>query len=140
MTHHHISWAVIAFETVKLLKFFGLLPGALAAFGMRKLYQSWRQRHASAGWPATNATVQYARVFHEGPRSFWAEITYSYFVGEYRSGTYVRRFRREAEAEEFVREVKEKQLQVRYKDSDPEHSVILDRDLQLVVMLAPQLR
>ena len=67
-------------------------------------------------------------------------MTYSYFVGEYRVGRYVRNFRREDDADEFVRQVRDKRLQVHYKESSPDTSVILDRDLDLIVHLVPQLR
>jgi hypothetical protein len=140
MHPHHIPWGFLGFELVKLLKIFGLLPGAVAAYGIRKLYQSRRQKKAMAGWPSTHATVQYALVHKEGPRSHWTELTYSYFVGEYRSGQYIRRFRREEDAEEFARQMKDKQIQVHYTEANPEHSVILDRDVEMVALLTPQLR
>jgi len=39
-----------------------------------------------------------------------------------------------------VRQVKDKRVQVHYDASDPEKSVILDRDLELIALLAPQYR
>ncbi len=135
-----MPWEVIFFGMIKLIKAFGLIPGAIAAFGVRKLYQKWRQNKAMAGWPVTDGTILSGQVRREGPpRRFWAEITYFYFVGEYRSGTYVRRFRKEEDADAFIRQVKDKRLQVRYNDSHPDQSVILDRDLEMIVLLSPQL-
>jgi hypothetical protein len=55
MNFHHIPWGEIVFVLVKLLKIFGIIPGAIAAFGVRKLYQKWRQNKAMAGWPATDS-------------------------------------------------------------------------------------
>ena len=136
----HYSWNWIIFFTIKLLKTFGLLPGAIAAFWARKLYQKQKQKRAVDGWPTTEATIQIGRVHQEGPRNYWAEITYSYFVGEYRSGTYVRHFRKEEQADDFVRMLKDKRIQLRYKESDPDNSVILDRDLELVGLLVPEFR
>lgn len=135
----HVPWDVFFLGTIKLLKTFGLIPGAIAAFGLRKLYQKQRQKRAIAGWPSTEATVQSGGVHKERVMRYWAEITYSYFVGEYRSGTYVRRFRREEHAEDFVRQLKDKRIQVRYRDSDPDSSVILDRDIEMIALLTPQL-
>jgi hypothetical protein len=40
----------------------------------------------------------------------------------------------------FVRQVREKQLPVHYKQSKPETSVILDRDLEMIVLMVPQFR
>jgi Protein of unknown function (DUF3592) len=132
-------WGYLVAVVVKLLAKFGLIPGTLAAFGIKKFWQKQRQKRAMDGWPTTEATIQIGRVHQEG-RRYWAEITYSYFVGEYRSGTYIRNFRSEADAADFVRELKDRRLQVRYKEANPENSVILDRDLELIGLLAPQLR
>jgi hypothetical protein len=65
------------------------------------------------------------------------ELTYSYFVDEYRSGTHVHRFKKEEDADNFLSQIKDKRIQVRYDPAKPDESVILDRDLEMVVMLAP---
>ncbi len=139
MNFHHIPWGEIVFVLVKLLKMGGIIPGALAAFGVRKLYQKWRQNKAVAGWPATDGTIQSGKVHKQGMR-YWVELTYTYYVGEYRSGKHVHHFRREEEADEFARQVKDKHVQVHYEASNPDKSVILDRDLELIALLAPQYR
>jgi hypothetical protein len=139
MSSHHIPWEALIFGLLKLLKVFGLIPGAIAAFGIRKLYQKWRQNKAISGWPATDATIQNGSVHKEGWR-VWVELTYTYYVGEYRTGTHVHKFRREEQADEFVRQVKDKRVHVHYDSNHPEKSVILDRDLELVAMLAPTYR
>ena len=123
----------------KLLKTFGILGGAAVAFWMRRMVQKRLQKRAMEGWPATDATIQWGKVHSESGR-YWAEVTYSYFVGEYRSGQYVRGFRREEEAEEFIRQLKDKRTRVHYKEADPNKAVILDRDIELIVLLEPQLR
>lgn len=140
MEIQHLNWGPILVGAFKLLKGFGLLPGAIAAIGVRKLYQKWRQRQAIAGWPATGATIQSGVVHQKGARSHWAEITYSYYVGEYRAGHYVRHFRKEEQASEFIRQLKDKRIQVRYNDADPDKSVILERDLEMVALLQPEMR
>ena len=90
---HHIPWGALFLTLLHLLKAFGLIPGALAAFGVRKFYQKWRQNKAMSGWPATDATIQNGKVHKDGWR-VWVELTYTYYVGEYRSGTHVHKFRR----------------------------------------------
>lgn len=140
MQHHFGAWSIVLLELVKVLKFFGLIPGALAAYGMRRLHQKRRQAKAMDGWPMTDARILNGRVHKEGLRRFWVELTYSYFVGEYRAGKYVHRFRREEEAEEFIRQVKDKIVDVHYESSDPDCSVILDRDIELITLLSPQYR
>ena len=68
-----MPWEVIFFGMIKLIKAFGLIPGAIAAFGVRKLYQKWRQNKAMAGWPVTDGTILSGRVHREGRRRYWAE-------------------------------------------------------------------
>jgi Protein of unknown function (DUF3592) len=139
MNFHHVPWGPILLGAVKLLKVFGFLPGALAAFGVRRLYQKWRQNKAISGWPATEATILSGQLHQEGLGRIWVELAYSYYAAEYRSGTYIRRFRKEEEADEFIRQARDKRIQVHYDNSNPDRSVILDRDLELAVLLVPQL-
>lgn len=138
MHWHRWPWGLIFIELVKLLKVFGLIPGAFAAAGVRKLYQKRRQKKAMEGWPATDATIQSGHVRKEGMRSYWAELRYTYYVGEYRTGTYVRHFRREELADDFVCQLKDKRVHVHYDGANPDKSVILDRDVEMVAMLAPE--
>lgn len=137
LMHPHIPWELIVASAVKLLKIFGIIPGAVAAMGVRRIIQKRLQQKAMEGWPATDARIQSASVHREG-RRHWVEITYSYYVGEYRAGTYVRAFKREQQADDFVRQMKEKAVRTHYNESDPDRSVILDRDIEMIVLLAPQ--
>ena len=73
-----------------------------------------------------------------GIRSYWATLNYTYYVGEYRLGTYVRHFRREELADDFVRQLKDKRIHVHYNGANPDKSVILDRDVEMIAMLAPE--
>jgi hypothetical protein len=76
----HFPWGLMLPWIITLLKVFGIIPGAIAANWLRKLYQRRRQSRAMEGWPSTEATIQSGRVQSEGTRH-WAEITYTYFVG-----------------------------------------------------------
>ena len=142
MQVYDIDWRLVALFILKLLKTFGLIPGAMAAYGARKLFQKWRQKRAIDGWPSAEARILWGTVHSERPRRIWAEITYSYYVGEYRSGTYLRVFRHEEDADGFVRQINDKKLQIRYKESNPETSTILECDLQMIapMSLRPHLR
>jgi len=139
MHSSHIPWGPILALAFKLLAKFGLIPGTMAAYGIRHLYQRWRQKRAMESWPAVEARILWGTVERESTRRVWAHITYTYFVGEYRSGSYIRGFRREEDADEFVRQIKDKKLQIRHDPADPDKSVILDRDIEMIAMLAPQL-
>jgi len=136
MDWRHIPWHLLPLA-LKLLAKFGLIPGAAVGLGAKKLYQKRRQNKAFVGWPSTEARIQYGKVTSDGPRQHWVELTYSYFVDEYRSGTHVHRFKRDEEADEFLRQIKDKRLQVRYNPAKPDESVILDRDLEMVALLTP---
>jgi len=140
MDPEHIPWHLVLPLAIKILAKFGLIPGAAAGYGVRKLYQKGRQNRAFVGWPSIEATVQFGTVHSEGTRQFWVELTYTYFVEEYRSGTHIHRFRKEDEADEFLRQIKDRRLQVRYNPAKPDESVILDRDLEMVALLVPQIR
>jgi hypothetical protein len=137
MNFHHIPWEPIVFGFLKLLKAFGLIPGAMAAYWLRRVYQKRRQNKAIAGWPATDGTIYGGKIHTEGSRH-WVELTYTYYVEEYRSGQHVHRFRRKSQAEEFLRQVKSQHVPVHYDVTDPDKSVILDRDLEVIALLAPQ--
>jgi hypothetical protein len=137
MDLRHIPWHIIIAAAIKLLAKFGLIPGAAVGYGVKKLYQKRRQNRASSGWPSTDATVQSGQVHKQGPRQYWVDLTYTYFVEEYRSGKHVHRFRNEEEAEDFLRQIKDKRIQIRYNPARPDESAILDRDLEMVAMLSP---
>jgi hypothetical protein len=138
MNLHSIPWHLVLPLAIKLLAKFGLIPGVAAGYWIKRLYQRRRQNKAFAGWPSTEARIQYGKVQSDGPKQFWVELTYTYFIGEYRSGMHVHRFRKSDDADEFLHQVKDKKVQARYNPSNPDESVILDRDLEMVALLEPQ--
>ena len=140
MNSDSIHLTTLVALAIKLLAKFGLIPGFVAAFGVQKIRQKYRQRKAVEGWPSTDATIQWCKVHKEGVRNYWVEVTYSYYVGEYQSGTYVKTFKKEQQAEDFASQLKDKRIRIHYKQEDPSNSVILDRELEMVALLAPQLR
>jgi Protein of unknown function (DUF3592) len=140
MHPNQIPWHVIVLGLLKILKAFGLIPGIGAAYWLRRFYQKWRQTRASEGWPSVDATILSAETHGEGKRNFVAEVTYSYFVDEYRTGKYLRHFRKDEDAFEFARQIRDKRIHIHYDPRKPDRSVILDRDIELVVLLVPQLR
>src|SRR5215469_10801531 len=134
--HAHYSWDPMIVLAVKLLAVFGLIPGAMAAFWLRRSIQKRSQIKATEGWPAADAQVfGRGKVRREG-RRYWAEIDYTYYVGEYRSGKYVRSFESEYQACQFVVLLRDQTVRVHYKQDDPNTSVILDRDLETTLQVA----
>jgi hypothetical protein len=134
------SWHLILLTLLKFLKGFGIIPGLGAAYWLPRFFQKWRQGKAMEGWPSVDATILNAEAHGQGKRNFVAEVTYSYFVDEYRTGKYLRHFRRDEDAYEFVRQIRDKRIHVHYDPTNPNRSVILDRDIELVVLLVAQLR
>jgi len=134
--HWNLPWHFLPL-LLKLLAKFGLIPGAALGYGIKKWKQKRRQDRAQVDWLSTDATVQGGTVKKHGPRQYWVELTYSYFAGEYRTGTHVHRFHKQEEADEFLRQIKDKRMQVRYNPGKPAESAILDRDIEMVVLLTP---
>ena len=135
----HLPWHSLLFIALKLLKTFGIIPGTLGALWARKQYQKWRQNRAMAGWQTTEALIQSGMIHEHGPRRFWVELTYSYFVAEYRAGKHIHHFRKEEDADEFIRQTKGRRIQLLYNPNKPDDSVILDRDLEMLGVLVPGL-
>ena len=105
-----------------------VLPLAVAA-GAGVRY--WIRTRQAVSWPSTQGTVQGARAGRsEKGRGGWAcVLTYSYVAnGEYYSGSYSIRARKEQQAEELAVQWKGRSLAVRYSPSDHEISVLLKDD------------
>jgi hypothetical protein len=98
-------------------------------FGRRKFQQSMQK--TAVGWPSAEATIQWAKVerIPQSPR-FVLNLTYTYFVGEFRAGDFAQEFRKEGEADAFANGMRGRRLQVRYKESDPDISIIDRRNIE----------
>jgi hypothetical protein len=139
MSASHVPWEPVVALALKIAAKFGLIPGAAAGMGVRKLYQKRRQRKAMESWPAVEARIGGGTVRSEGYRTQWAEVTYTYFIDEYRLGRYVRKFKTEAAAEDFVAQIKDIKIQARYNPANPDESVILEHDIEMRVLSVPQI-
>ena len=102
-------------------------------------WQKRRRENIAQGWPSVQGVVVSAKV-HPLPKTkhFHAILQYTFFVDEYRTGKYVHEFSNEDEADEFVRQLKDKRLQIRYKQSNPDKSVLEQSVVEQHVMLAPR--
>ena len=95
-------------------------------YGRRKFQESLQK--TSVGWPSADGTIQWAKVERiPGTLRFVVNLTYTYFVNGYRAGDFAQEFRREQKAWDFSHRMKGRRIQIRYKKSDPEIS-ILDRN------------
>jgi hypothetical protein len=108
--------------------FFFLSIGALAIL-FHRYWQKLREDRA-AGWPSASGVVQSATV--KARNGYWVEISYCYYAMlQYRYGKCVRHFRKKDAAEEFAAALRGYGLQVRYREDDPDVSVVMQRDLEL---------
>jgi hypothetical protein len=57
-------------------------------------------------------------------------VQYTYFVEEYRLGQYIHEFAKESDAENFARQIRNQRVQIRYKQSNPNKSVLEQRVLE----------
>jgi Protein of unknown function (DUF3592) len=120
----HYLWR--ALRPFEYLYSFGF--GAIVV-AFRKYWQRVKENRAS-GWPSADAVIQSATVRkHEG---YNVELSYRYYVGqEYRYGKYRRHFRKKEPAEMFAESVRGRSLPVRYREDNPNVSVLIERDLEL---------
>lgn len=125
---HHLAPLVGAFHY-----FIAFIVGG-AAVAIRKYIQRVRENKA-AMWPSADGQVQTATVKKQQQGS-WVEISYRYYARqEYRFGKYRRHFARKAAAEAFADAIRGRNIQVRYRDDNPNESVVLEQDLQMTGVL-----
>lgn len=116
----------------KLLSNLHLVVVPLVGAGLAVL-QRFRQRmreNRAAAWPSSEAVVQSVDI--QKRHGNWVTIRYRYYARqEYRYGSYRRRFGKMAAAQSFADAARGRTFQVRFNESDPNTSVLMERDLQL---------
>jgi hypothetical protein len=110
--------------------------------GWSSIYvRRWRKsrtENAAQGWPSVEGRIQSGAVKPIPKTSqFHASLQYTYFIGEYRTGKYEHDFPNEADADNFVRQMKDKRVQIRYKESNPDKSVLEQRTIEQYILLSP---
>jgi Protein of unknown function (DUF3592) len=123
---------------IPLLKWpLSFLAGWSAIF-IRK-WQKTRDENAAQGWPSIEGRIigsVASRV--EKTTRFMVTLEYSFFLEEYHYGKYIHDFSSESDANEFARTMKDKRVQIRYKQSNPEKSVLEQSTIEQHIMLAPR--
>jgi hypothetical protein len=117
---------------------------ALLAGGWLLSSWRWLQRRRAAGWPIADGRIESTEVtkpnfsFTTKRGYYVAQLGYSYSVaGKIHSGLYKREFPTELAAEDFVRDLKEKSVAVRYSPSTPSRSMVLEPDIEAVLQNRP---
>jgi hypothetical protein len=112
----------------------------IAAWGALFI-RRWLKRHrerVAQSWPLVEGVILNGAVTRIRRTShFHATLNYTYFVGEYRTGKYIHEFAKEADADAFVRIMKDKRVHIRYKQSNPNKTVLEQSVVEQHAMLAP---
>jgi len=127
--------------TVRLCKsIFRGVSYFIAAWGALFI-RRWLKRHrerVAQSWPLVEGVILNGAVTRIRRTShFHATLNYTYFVGEYRTGKYIHEFAKEADADAFVRIMKDKRVHIRYKQSNPNKTVLEQSVVEQQAMLAP---
>jgi hypothetical protein len=106
------------------------------------LFRRWRKsrdENMAQGWPSVEGVIVSGKV-SPIPKTSRSHVVlqYTYFVGEYRTGEYLHDFASESEADDFVRQMKDKRVQIRYDQSSPNKSVLQQSVVEQHVLLAPR--
>jgi Protein of unknown function (DUF3592) len=101
-----------------------MYPIAFAAVAIANWWHKHQQKVALA-WPSVEGRVEgITTAPGRDGKSCTVTAQYSYFLGEYQSGSFFRFFSTEDEADDFAHGIKDKRIQVRYDPSTPEKSLV----------------
>lgn len=99
----------------------------------------WRNTRDEAnalGWPSAEGRIissVAARVANTS--RFMVTLEYSFFLEEYHYGKCMHEFSKENEANEFACKLKDKRVQIRYKQSNPDKSVLEQSVIEQHILL-----
>jgi len=107
--------------TLRFGLYFAFAWGAVAW----RRWQKRRQETIAQGWPSVEGVILSGNVSPVPKTScFVATLQYSYFVAEYHTGTYFHEFARESDADDFVRQLNNKRIPIRYNPANADKSVL----------------
>lgn len=113
--------------------FIAFIVGAIVV-AARKYMQRVRENQA-AMWPSADGEVQTATV-KTSQYGSWVAVAYRYYAQqEYRYGKYRRHFARKATASAFADAIRGRNIQVRFREDNPNESIVLEQDLQMTGVL-----
>lgn len=98
-----------------------------------------RDENAAQGWPSVEGLIISAEATRIAKTSrFIVTLKYSYFLTEYHYGKYIHEFSKDSDAQEFARQLKDKHIQIRYNQSNPDKSVLEQSVVEQHIQLAPR--
>jgi hypothetical protein len=103
--------------------------GLYFAFAWAAVYwRRWQKRRreiSAQSWPSVEGVILTGHVAPMPKTScFLVTLQYTYFVDEYHTGTYIHEFAREIDADDFVRQLNNRRVSIRYNQSNPNNSVL----------------
>jgi hypothetical protein len=102
-------------------------------------WQKRRRETSAQAWPSVEAIILTGHVIPAPKTScFTATLQYSYFVDEYHTGTYIHEFAKEIDADEFVRQLTNQRIPIRYKQSNTDKSVLEQSVVEQYTQPAPR--
>jgi hypothetical protein len=121
---------------------------ALVVAGFFKPIWRWVQRERAISWPTAIGEIdsvavgepkrQFISAFPRNRKTYAAEISYTYAVGGQKySGTYRRDFGSQAEASEFIRELRGKPVSLHYNPDKPSKSVPAESSIETLLRSRP---
>src|SRR5579859_1905912 len=107
----------------------GIRYGLYFAFAWGAVtWRRWQKRrleNLAQAWPSVEAIILSGHVAPVPKTScFLATLQFTYFVGEYHTGVYTHEFARETDADDFVRQLTNQRIPIRYNPTNPEKSVL----------------
>jgi hypothetical protein len=90
------------------------------------------QQKVALVWPSVEGRVEGITTAPCQNGESIVTAQYSYFLGEYQSGSFCRVFSTENQADNFVHGIKDKKIQVRYNPSCPEKSIVEEDDIDAI--------
>ena len=98
-----------------------------------------RDEEAAQGWPSVDGRIIGGKVAGVAHTSlFMATLEYSYRLEDKTHyGKYVHEFPKKAQAQAFFQQMKDKPVQIRYKPSNPDKSVLEQRVIDQHILLTP---
>lgn len=111
---------------------------AWAAVNWRR-WQKRRRETIAQQWPSVEGVILSGQVAPVPKTScFLVTLQYTYYVEEYRTGKYIHEFAKENDADDFVRQLRDRRVQIRYKQSNPDKSVLEQSVVEQHVQLTPR--
>jgi hypothetical protein len=104
-------------------------------------WRRWQKRRLETiaqGWPSVDGVILSGHVEPTPKTScFVATLQYSYFVDEYHTGTFLHEFAKETDADDFVRQLTNKRVPIRYNQSTSDKSVLEQSAAEQQAQLTP---